>query len=450
MASQGGGARIKKSVGACVPLDPSWQTRAFGQHYSVGAVSFFLRLVLNGNTSLRAGDRVFSLIGELLPMPSGEPDWTTGRWWLLRVGLAMLLEPKEHADDWFWLIDHSAQIGQEKCLVILGVRAANLPAAGTCLRYQDLKLIRLRIMKDPDKQAVAAELEAASKETGVPRCIVDDHGADIHGGVKLFQEKHPETAETYDITHRCACLLKRYLEKDERWTAFSRQVGYTKTAVQQTELACLAPPHQRTKARYMNLETVLAWGSKTLAVLEQPPPELLAKTSAERLEQKLGWLADYREMLAEWSEWHAVVIAAESTLRQNGLEGTTPIDLARQFRPLAQRDSTRQFARELKAAVASEALQLRTDERLVASTEVLESCFGKLKVLEKDQSRQGFTGMVLAIGALFSKLSSEVVHWALETCPVRTVKDWIAKNIGRTVQAQRRLVYQNVGAPALA
>jgi hypothetical protein len=411
---------------------------------------YFLKLVRNGHTSLRAAARVFSLNRELLHMPSEEPDWTTGRWWLLRVGLAMLLEPKEQADDWLLLIDHSAQIGQEKCLLILGVRAANLPAPGSCLRFEDLKLIRLRVMKNPDKEAVYEELAAAQAEIGAVRSIADDHGADIHGGVTLYREQHPGTAEVYDITHRCACLLKHRLEKDERWSAFSRQMGQTKVAVQQTELACLAPPQQRTKARYMNLENALAWGTKTLAVLEQPPPELLAKTTAERREEKLGWLRNYREALAEWSEWHAVVSAAESLLRRQGLHGMTPLELARALRPLAQRDSTRALAREIRAGVGSEALQLRPDERLPASTEILESSFGKLKVLEKDQARQGFTGMVLGVGTLFSKLTSDIIHRALALCSVRTVKEWIAKNIGRTVQAQRHLVYQHAGVPTLA
>jgi hypothetical protein len=419
--------------------------RAFGQHYAVGPVRFFLKLVLNGATSLRAAGRLFSLIREVLQVSLGEPDWSTGRWWLLRVGLAMFLEPKECADDWIFFIDHSAQVGQEKCLLILGLRAANMPGAGTCLQYQDLQPIRLRVLKNPDRQTVYEELEAASEDTGVPRAIVNDFGADVHGGVKLFQEQHPETVEIYDITHQCACLLKRYLGKDERWSAFTRQVGQTKTAVQQTELACLAPPHQRTKARYMNLEALLEWGTKTLILLEQPPPELLAQTTAERLQEKLGWLTAYREALTEWSEWHAVVSTAESLLRRNGLSESTPRKLARELQPLTGRNSTRQLARTLRKALASQARQLRPGERLAASTEVLESCFGKLKVLEKDQSGQGFTGMVLAVGALFSKLTSSIVYRALQTCSVNFVKDWIKENIGVTVQAQRRLVYQLAG-----
>ena len=53
--------------------------------------------------------------------------------------------------------------------------------------------------------------------------------------------------------------------------------------------------------------------------------------------------------------------------------------------------------------------------------------------------------MVLAVGALFSKLTTAVVHRALEACSVSTVKSWIKENLGVTVQAQRRLLYQPGG-----
>ena len=58
------------------------------------------------------------------------PHYTTVRFWLLRVGLHKLNRPKEQASDWVWIIDHSNQIGKEKCLVILGVRVSQLPQPG--------------------------------------------------------------------------------------------------------------------------------------------------------------------------------------------------------------------------------------------------------------------------------------------------------------------------------
>jgi hypothetical protein len=58
------------------------------------------------------------------------PHCTTVRLWLLRLGYYKLHRPKEQASDWVWIIDHSNQIGKEKCLVILGVRVSQLPPPG--------------------------------------------------------------------------------------------------------------------------------------------------------------------------------------------------------------------------------------------------------------------------------------------------------------------------------
>ena len=71
--------------------------------------------------------------------------------------------------------------------------------------------------------------------------------------MKIFIDRHPETDEIYDIKHMAACLLKARLEKDERWKSFASQSGLAKSAIQQTELAFLVPPSQRSKARFMNL-----------------------------------------------------------------------------------------------------------------------------------------------------------------------------------------------------
>ena len=65
-------------------------------------------------------------------------------------------------------------------------------------------------MESATKESVDECLETAVERTGVPRAIVDDHGADLHGGVKLFQQRHPSRSGrgVYDVKHKAACLLR--------------------------------------------------------------------------------------------------------------------------------------------------------------------------------------------------------------------------------------------------
>jgi hypothetical protein len=86
----------------------------------------------------------------------------------------------------------------------------------------------------------------------------NDHGVDVHGGVMLFQERHEQTAEMYDVKHKAACLLKHRLEKGPAWQDFQGRIGKTRCAIQQTEMAFLAPPAPKPKARFMNLQPQLA------------------------------------------------------------------------------------------------------------------------------------------------------------------------------------------------
>ena len=190
----------------------------------------FVSLVLDCGASLRCAANVFEVVRlSGRPGSGSNPDRSTGRLWLLRIGLAALLRPKVIADDWVWMVDHSIQIGQCKCLVILGIRLCELPE-GRPLCHQDMEPIALVPMTSSTKQTVAVCLENAVAQTGVPRAILDDHGADLHGGVEIFREAHPETSEFYDIKHKAACLLKARLERRPAMESVRQPIGVRRSS----------------------------------------------------------------------------------------------------------------------------------------------------------------------------------------------------------------------------
>jgi hypothetical protein len=412
-----------------------------GTHgYSVGVQCLFLQLVLEG-VSLRGVARVLKVVtaafGLLLPMP----HWTTGRLWLLRLGHAVLTRTLEKADDWAWLIDHSVQIGQEKCLVILGIRLRDLPARGECLQHTDLHLVALVLRKSWTQQEVDDQLERASQRTGVPRVIVNDHGVDISGGVGFFRQRHTATLEIYDAKHKAACLLKSRLEKLPRWQEFSQQLGKTRCAILQTEMAFLAPPAPKPKARFMNLAPNLGWAEKVLSVLQQPPAVVTAQVSAERLEEKLGWVRAFATEIAEWSEWQSLVNVTVEFVDRQGIYRGGAKQLWGALSPYRQHNSSLVLAKELVVFVAKQAQHVRPGERLPGSTEVLESCFGRFKQLEKQQARGGFTTLVLGFGALLAQTATEFVKQAMQHSTTKAVWNWCKENIGTTVFGRRKQAF---------
>lgn len=403
----------------------------------MGVVGRFISFALDAGASLRSAAGIL----KLLAPPSGPraaPHWTTGRLWLLRIGLAALLRPKTIAADWVWMIDHSIQIGQCKCLVILGVRLSELPE-GRPLSHSDMEPIALVPMTDSTKLAVAHCLEAAAARTGPPRAILDDHGADLHGGVEIFRARRPGTIELYDAKHKAACLLKARLRKDERWERYASESGRAKFALQQTELAFLTPPSQRSKARFMNLGGLVRWGNETLALLDDPSRLTSLGASPDRARAKLGWLEEFRAALAEWSGFQEMIEGTLALVRRRGLEAGIADELAATL-PIRS-GAVGALRRDLIDFVVGEASKLRDDERAPGSTEVLESCFGKLKALEAGQSKSGFTGLALSLGAMVSTWTTASLKEALDRCRVKDVARWCRATMGDSVQSQRRRAY---------
>ena len=414
-----------------------------GQQYAVGVVQRFMSLVLHCGASLRCAASVLKLFGSATGPEKIAANASTGRLWLLRVGLAALLRPKVVAADWVWMVDHSIQIGQCKCLVILGIRLSDFPE-GRPLVHQEMEPIALVPMKNSTKETVAVCLEDAVGQTGVPRAILDDHGSDLHGGVEIFREAHPETIELYDITHKAACLLKARLEGDERWKSYASQLGKTKFALQQTDLAFLTPPSQRSKARFMNVDVLVEWGRKTLALVDDPSGLERFGVTVERVQSKLGWLVEYREDLEKWSAFQQMIDGALNFVRHRGLYPGAGFAVAAAL-PVASGVAA-ELRDELIAFVRGESLKARFGERLPGTTEILESCFGKLKALEDGQSKSGFTGLVLSLGAMVSQWTAESLAEALERCRVRDVLAWCRKMLGESVQSQRERAYRQLAS----
>ena len=431
--------KLKKKVADLPALvdDPSFEEIPAIHGYPCGIIALFLGLVQLG-ISLRATSRVLEFIARFFDLPFSAPDWTTGRLWLLRFGLAQLDAPKDQADDWAWLIDHSVQIGNQKVLAILGIRLVDLPMPERCLRGEDMVLIALIPMETSSREDVAKQLEDAAARTSVPRAIVDDHGVDLNGGVQIFQQSHPGTVEIYDVKHKAACLLKSRLEKNPRWMAFCTRVGQARCAIQQTELGALTPPSSKPKARFMNLEGQLNWADKILALVDGLPGSVPSFVTPQRLEEKLGWVREFRDDLSEWRQWQTIVDMTVSWVGSEGLHAKTALTLSRKLRPLLRTAGGCRLAAELVKFVRGEASKAKPGERLPGSTEVLESSFGKFKTLEKDQSKGGFTSLLLGFGSLFAAATKEGVLAAMRAVPTKQIKDWCAEHLGQTLFSQRK------------
>jgi hypothetical protein len=393
---------------------------------------------------LRGASRVIEIVASFFGLSLTVPSWYAGRLWLLRLGYYKLTRKKDKAADWIWIIDHTIQWGSEKCLVILGLRQSQLPSAETILNHEDVEPIAMFPVTSSNGEIVYQQLEEAVEHTGVPREIIADHGPDLKKGVDRFCQEHKQTSYIYDIKHKVAAVLKQELKDDELWNEFVKLANETRRRVQQTGLAALAPPNQRSKSRYMNVDKLVKWAIEKLIFLDQQQIEPSQQFDQQQVHVKLGWLTEYRAALSEWQEMLQIVKTAESFIKFNGLYRDCHIDLMDVEGFDAHREKTKRVREQLLGFIAQQSQKAKSNERLLGSSEVIESVIGKLKNLEQDQSKSGFTGLLLSLAAIVSKTTQDVVHKAMETVPTKKVHEWFRTNIGKSVQSKRKEVSSSV------
>lgn len=110
-----------QELGPRLPVDPPLAAHGYGRRM------ISLSINVAQKVGFRSTEATLLLVFSWLGVTQKVPDWTTIRIWMLRQGVAALKASIERANDWIWMVDHSNQIGQEKVLVVLGIRASQLP-----------------------------------------------------------------------------------------------------------------------------------------------------------------------------------------------------------------------------------------------------------------------------------------------------------------------------------
>jgi len=418
-----------------LPVDPP-----VGQH-GYGAKLISLMINLAQKIGLRPAEKVTQLFFEFFSIAEKVPDWTSIRNWMQRIGIAKTEEPVEVADDWIWMADHSNQIGQEKAFVVLGIRSSDMPEPGHAIEHRHVRPLLVEPGISWKKENVTTAYQKLAKKYGAPRAILSDGAAELREGALPLETKSENMIVLRDFKHYAANVMKSLIGNTESFKEFSSQVGRTRSAVQQTELAHLTPPASKSKARFMNLAPMLNWGGMVSWVIENPTAKSCEGIAQERLEEKFGWLRDYADDLKIWRECQRIISQSITLINEQGLSRGTAKALRKHLgkRP-SDKTSRELLKRLLKFVLESEEL-LKENERLPLSTEILESCFSLYKQLERQHSKGGFTSLLATFGALLKPITPEEVRSAFASVSNKDVKVWVQKHLGETLNSRRRSSY---------
>lgn len=356
-----------------------------------------------------------------------------------RVGLGRVHLAKKQ-DGGTWLVDHTNQIGQEKVLVVVRVRSDAREDAA--LRHQDVEVLATIPGTKSKREDVAREYEQLAARFGRPDHVVTDGAVELRESVQILENEGKTPRIFRDPKHFLANRLEALLKQDADYQVFSKQLGPSRSALQQTELAHFTPPPFKSKARFMNLQPTIAWADAALWHLNHPESDSCRDVSRERLEEKLGWLRPFADGIARWQACQAVISATLTFVNQRGLFPGVVTAYEQVIANLATDSTSQQLVTDMTTLLRDDESQLQPGERVPTSTEILESSFALYKHLEQHHAKSGFTNLRLTFPTLLQETTAEEVIACFAAAKVADIKAWTKTHFPTTQTSQRQRMYR--------
>lgn len=425
------------------------------KHHTFGPNMISLCLNLSRQIGFRPAETALRTVFDWLGLDAEIPSFDAIRTWACRVGVAQLKSVHKDGEEWLWMADHSNQIGQEKLLVILGIRLKDLPPVGETLPRDKLVVLAVVPGKSWTRDDVRREYRRLAERMGPPAYLLTDGAVELIESADALKcgEKSPVVLR--DFKHVAANVFEKLIGKDERFQSFQSRLGRTRSTIQQTELAHFTPPSPKPKSRFMNLGPTLRWGAMVSHHLSDPHFPWRQDITAERMEEKLGWVRDYRDDLAAWNRCQQVLQTSLRFINRHGVYQGAAALLRGELQAL---QATHPPACELSRTMASRLVTFveeseqslpkasgqppPTGARAWLSTENLESLFGAYKQLEGQHSKGGLTSLIAALPMLCTRWTADGVRTALSAVSTQAMRHWTRDQLKTTLTSQRTAAYQ--------
>ncbi len=286
-----------------------------------------------------------------------------------------------------------------------------------------------------------------AERLGPPAYLVTDGAVELIESADALEIEGETPMVLRDMKHYAANVLEQLIGKDERFKEYLSKLGRTRSAVQQTELGHFTPPPQKPKARFMNLGPTLRWGQMVSYHLSDCHSRSREGITAARMNEKLGWVRDFRGDFDRWNRCQEVMQASLGFINRHGVYHGVAAKLKHQLDELR---ATWPLDCEVSATMASKLIafleesesNLPEGDRAWLSTENLESLFGQYKRLEGQHSKGGFTSLIAAMPMLLTHWTPNKVRESLTKVPVKAMKLWVHENLGTTLTSKRATAYK--------
>jgi len=162
---------------------------------------------------------------------------------------------------------------------------------------------------------------------------------------------------------------------------------------------------------------------------------------AQKLEEKFSWLTDYRESLKRWEIMIVLTRTLEAQVKAEGFKRKGLENFEAEIRGLKIPYSLWKFKKKIVEYISFETGKITTEDSILATTDVVESLFGKYKNFSSRCPLKDLRQMLLTIPLSTLELTNELVKKALESIQGIDLKDWVEQVFGLSMLSKRKTVF---------
>jgi hypothetical protein len=336
------------------------------------------------------------------------PSHVTLRNWTLKIGYYELTHQKKKADDWITILDHSIQFGCEKILVVLGIRESDFLKLKRPLQYADLKTLLIINKSSWNGELISKELKKLEPTIGKIKYAVGDNGSDLRKGLVLS-----EIAHIHDLSHLMAIITKKLYKDDDKFIEFKSKMNIMRTKFVQTNIASIVPPKGRKKSEYQSFDKIIKWANAALNLidnkLKDPEQkrhleEYFATKTLDKIKKELSWISHYSDLITELSEISYSIKEIEKILKHNGLSKLR-FKKCKKILGKLKSNNGKKFKEILISKIEQQIQLLPNTDKILFSSDILESIFGKYKNRVSENPMASITCLMLMIASFTCNLT---------------------------------------------
>lgn len=407
-------------------------TKITGHSYSAEQILLALQLRHEGGCSYRSCAAVIRIVSVWLGLKWRIPAYTTIRNWDIKLGYSRLHHCFIRPLNCALIMDESISMGSEKILLLLGVDLERYDYSRP-LKMEDIIVLDIGLSKSWKSEAITPRIAKVKKRDIELTYSCTDNGNNI---VKALKDSGLIQIE--DCSHALGNLMKKRYHNNATFKSLSAEVVKFKQRICNGKYAEYAPPKWRSKSRYMNLYPICKWSKRMLKLIDI----YRQQTSSHPILEQLIWLEKYRTFVEQLAAEQAVIQRWQQLLKTEGL---SPKLAAKCKTILAESEIADTLKTSMKAYLDRNVERAASLGKVICSSDIIESVFGKFKQRVGKHPQAGLTPGCLTISNYNHSFKIEEIKTAIEQTKMVNIEQWRTKNLPESIFQKKKKLLKIAG-----